>query len=115
LDRVFGSDRFFGVVLEPGQSHVKDERRFYQEHKNDFIVIAAWGDWARFVPAGMVGVCAKRGGRANANGPEKWFLVPDAEYTNVLYFVIDEARHQAIPEPAIEQQMAKKQECQPWR
>jgi hypothetical protein len=99
-------ERFFGVTLAPGESHVKDERLFFQEHANDFIVIAAWGDWARFVPAGMVGACAKRGGR-EGKGPERWFLVPDTEYTNALHFVIDESRHQEIPAPAIEQQMKR--------
>jgi hypothetical protein len=105
-------ERFFGVTLAPGESHVKDERNFLKEHANDFIVVAAWGAWAKFVPASMVGVCARRGGRGNPRGEEKWFLIPDAEYEKRhcgLHFLIDESRHQEIPAPSPDQQTPKKE------
>ena len=41
---------------------------------NDFVVSAAWGDWAYWVPKGKVGVVALR----RSDTVEKWFLV-DAE------------------------------------
>lgn len=92
-------ERFYGVTLAAGESYKRDEELFRAAHVNDFLGIAAWGDWAEGVPAGMVGVCAKIGGRSG-NGAEQYFLVPDAEYSarghGRFSFVIDTERHQAI-------------------
>jgi hypothetical protein len=60
-------EQHFGVILQPGESHVKDERVFIEEHKNDFIVVCASGDWKEGVPDGIVQVAAVRGGRGPCN------------------------------------------------
>ena len=78
-------EQHFGVILEPGESHVKDERAFNEKHKNDLIGVCASGDWKEGVPPGMVQVVAVRGGRGpcDASTPAretKTFLVPKADY-----------------------------------
>ena len=84
------------------ESHVLREEVFYEKHRDDYITIAAWGDWQGGVPQGMVGVCAIKGGHsrtglAKDRGPEKYFLVPEAEYDKRdIAFVIDLTRHQEV-------------------
>ena len=76
-------EKFYGVVLQPGESHTKDDRQFHAEHANDYLPLSAFGDWHEKVPKGQVGVFAGRGGRRSNGGyPDdcKWFLVPDEEY-----------------------------------
>ncbi len=79
----------FGVTLRPGESVVKDERAFHEEHRDDLLVTTAWGDWHDAVPAGFVGVVARRGDQ------ERHFLVPKAEYDadRQFSFIVDPARH----------------------
>jgi hypothetical protein len=91
-------ERFFGAEIPPGESFKKDERQFYRDHAGDYIVVCAYGDWAEGVPAGFVGVIARYGGHAGP-GPEKCFLVPEAEYDRrgAHGFVIDPARHAETP------------------
>lgn len=94
-------ERFYLEVIPEGQSHVKDEQRFREEHKNDFIVVAAWGDWHKAVPEGMVGVFAGRGGRTARGAYPKdvaYFLVPEEEYDQAspFGFVVDPKRHKKI-------------------
>lgn len=68
-------------------SRVLRERKFYRDHAEDFIVICAFGDWYEkmyspgFVPKGMVGVIANRGGRKNPIKEEKYFLVTSEAYS----------------------------------
>lgn len=70
-----------------------------------YIVIAAWGDWAKFVPENtacgkrFVGVVATPEGARGSN--ERWFLVPAAEYDcrQGFDFVVDVGRHQEIVAP----------------
>lgn len=79
-----------------------DEDKFKIEHKNDYISLAAWGDWHEKVEKGFVGVFAGRGGRTpEGSYPEDtaYFLVPSEEYEtdkSRYGFVIDEARHTRI-------------------
>jgi hypothetical protein len=92
-------EEFYGVTLQPGESCVKDERLFHEEHKNDLIAVAAWGDWHERVPEGMVGVAARVGGRGSTvYPPERYFLVPKEEYDagSRFGFIVDTARHQEI-------------------
>lgn len=92
-------EKHFEVVLQPGESHTKDEKAFLLAHKDDYLVMSAFGDWHEKVPAGQVGCFAGRGGRLdNGQYPAdcKWFLVPDAEY-DARNFVIDPNRHPEIP------------------
>lgn len=93
-------EKFFGVKLTPEQSHIRREESFEAAHANDWIGLAAWGDWAVGVPAGMVGVFASVGGRrSGSNIDGKHFLVPADEYKKreIFGFVVDPARHQEIP------------------
>jgi Domain of unknown function (DUF7007) len=94
-------ERFFGEEIPPGQSHVKDERRCLEEHRGDYIGMAAFGDWKAGVPKGYVGIFAGRGGRRpDGRYPEDtaWFLVPEGEYTDrtPCGFVVDESRYERV-------------------
>lgn len=95
-------EKLYGVTLQPGESHIKDQLRFIEEHKNDYIVVAAWGYPYNSVPKGMVGCFAVRGGRDSnyqyASKDEKYFLVPAEEYAkrDGNGFLIDPTRHQEI-------------------
>ena len=80
------------VALE--ESLVLREERFLEVNFDKFLVCAAWGDWLKDVPKGMVGVCARLN---NSTGTEKYFLVPAEEYAGRQHqFVIDTDRHQEI-------------------
>jgi hypothetical protein len=98
--RPFEYEKITGEVLAPGESHQKDEYHFLKAHENDFLVIAAWGDWHERVPKGQVGVVATPGGKRGHlhEAKEKFFLVPSKEYQNrgVHSFVVDPARHPEI-------------------
>lgn len=97
-------EQFFGVILQPGESSVRDEQMFYAAHRNDWLVVAAMGDWKEGVPKGFVCVVAMQGGRRQGGGihilsqPERYFLIPEDEY-HVRYgsaFVVDPSRHQEV-------------------
>jgi hypothetical protein len=97
-----GFEAFFQCTILPGHSHVKDEKAFQEAHKNDWVVVAASGDWHANVPKGFVGVTARLGGKTVFYGDEKpeerYFLVPDAEYDNrsKFGFVINPTKHKQI-------------------
>lgn len=73
------------------------EQEWQAEHAGDLQVLAAWGSWAPWVPAGMVGVCACVGGHAARRGAEEvWALVPAQEYAergSIGSFIVDPERH----------------------
>jgi hypothetical protein len=79
-------ERFFGETLKPGESYMKDERQFRNDHGHHWLGIAASGSWHATVPDGMVGVFAVLGGRDKhgqySGRPARSLLVPDAEYAN---------------------------------
>jgi len=80
----------FGIVLEPGESRVKDERQFKRDHAGDWIIIAAID--SRHAP-GLVECVATQGGDRSSRN-ERCFLVPAAEYEiGPFGFVIDPIRH----------------------
>lgn len=86
-----------GVILEPGQSRVKDERRFKREHAKDWIVISAIT--SRHAP-GFVECVATLGGERGL-ADERRFLVASAEYEiGPFGFVIDPMRHAAYDGPS---------------
>lgn len=90
---------FYSVTLAPGESIVKDERAFYAAHALDWLAVSAFGDWSEGVPTGMVGVCARLGGRREGGlPPDRWFLVPATEYeaSRKFAFVIEIERHTEI-------------------
>lgn len=92
-------ETILGTVLMPGESFVKDRRRFHAEHSDRWVVIAAAnaeGD------AGMVQCTASRGG-VRRSAELRTFLVPRAEYAPGQFgFVIDEARHASVDQVAAE-------------
>lgn len=95
--------RLTGETLQPEQSFKLRERAFDAAHKDSYVVLAAWGDWHKDVPEGMVGVYATIGGKREfSHGTGKYFLVPRQEYErradNDGHFVIDLARHEEIAE-----------------
>lgn len=87
-----------GERIPSGGSFKRDEAAFYQEHAEDWLAVAASGDWADWVPSGMVGVTAVQGGRERDPHliRQRVFFVPVAEYQarGRFAFVIDPARHQ---------------------
>jgi len=96
-------EQFYGRTLARGESMKRDEDLCLEEHRNDFIGVAAWGDWYEGVPDGMTLVAAVRGGRdpktGRYRGEEAYFLVPDSEYDakgsrSACGFLIDESRHE---------------------
>lgn len=91
-------EKWTGKKLTPAESVVRREEAFYVEHRNDLIVLTAWGSWHRDVPDGMVGVSAMRGGRRfPTDEAESYWLVPEGEYStrpnDFVAFVVDENRH----------------------
>jgi hypothetical protein len=69
---------------------------FLQENANKWVAVSAFGSWAEWVPNGMVGVCAYRGGNAGGRtGEATYWIVPADEYAQRQDqgFVIDEMRH----------------------
>ena len=94
-------ERHTGKTLARGESRARDSALFLEDHRDDFLVAAAYGSWHEGVPEGYVGVFAVRGGwkfydQPAADGPEsRYFLVPKDEYNarGALPFVVDPSRH----------------------
>lgn len=87
-----------GTVLAPGESHIKDERLFLEDHARDWIVISAIRSEQH---PGMVECTATTGGARSIDTPKRRYLVPDDEYQqrSPFGFVIDETRHALCDEP----------------
>lgn len=79
-----------GRELAPGESRAKDEKAFYERHKDDWLAIAASRE-----TDDTVKVWATKGGKRAAGVEEKLFLVPLGEYQarRSPAFVVDPARH----------------------
>lgn len=89
-------ERFTGVPLQRGQSLIRDEQLFNLENETNFVVAAAWGNWAHWVPKDKVGVVARR----DSDKAEKWFLVDDWLYQQRgRHLVIDMNRDTEITKP----------------
>ena len=92
-----------GVILAPGESHVKDEQLFLERHANDWIVISAIRSDQH---PGMVECIATIGGRrghwGKPDSTERRYLVPDAEYDRrgKFGFVIDPTHHALYDGPS---------------
>ena len=96
-------ETFYGVTLEPGESHGKDEDTWKLAHARDLQVVSAWGSDGKRVMEGWTGVCACVGGRsANGHyaGEIRYFMVPASEYAarGPFGFVVDPARHTEVPD-----------------
>jgi hypothetical protein len=90
-------EMFTGRLLQPGESRTRDEQVWKATVENDFVVSAAWGDWAHWVPKGKVGVVARRA----SDNVEKWFLVDCGLYEKRtgFGFVVDLTRDTEITKP----------------
>lgn len=100
-------ERFYEVELAPGDSIQRDKATFYAENAQNWITIAAWGEWASFVPKGKVGVCATLGGRTGDGLRKRYFLVDSDRYANrnpLTGLVIDEEIDQRIRGAAMKDQ-----------
>jgi hypothetical protein len=71
--------------------------RFEETTRDVYVACSAFGDWAHWVPEGMVGVYAVR----RRNRDEACFLIPQSEYAchGEFSFVVDESRHERVEEP----------------
>lgn len=73
-------ERHYGVALTDAESHMKADHNFKLAHKDSLLTISAYGDWHMYVPKGMVGVCASRGGSREYGVETRGFLVTKEEY-----------------------------------
>lgn len=71
---------FTGEAVAENQSYVLKERAKYQRVIGQVIACAAWGDWAHWVPDGMVGFVAREVtgvdhlGHPSYGAAEQWML-----------------------------------------
>jgi hypothetical protein len=109
-------ERFFDVVLKPGESMKKDEMTWQSYNADKLQVLAAWGSGQNVrlsppaygdgplveyvVKPGFVLVVAAVGGRTNhiTEHEEAYYLVPDAEYQahGPHGFIVDPTHHQKV-------------------
>jgi len=87
-----------GATLTEADSRTLAKRALRQRHREDFVTLAAWGDWCPTVPKGKVGVVACKGGRdeqyRHDPSTERHFLVDAARYQDcknrpILGYVVD--------------------------
>jgi hypothetical protein len=98
-------EQFYGVALKPEESYTRAKEQFYEDNKNNWIAVTAWGDWHKDVPAGMVAVRARLGcDERNSSGNARFFLIPASEYSPApsdkgphFAFVINPEKHKEIP------------------
>lgn len=87
----------FGVVISLSESVKKREVKFQADTVDKWVVTAAWGSWHAKVPVGMVGVVASLGGIRDHSVLQRYFLVPQPEYSGRgVGFVVDLERHQEV-------------------
>lgn len=86
-----------GEIIPVQQSSEKRRRAAEAANANKFVVSAAWGDWAEWVPSGLVGVFARRA----ADRAEAYFLVQEPEYKThpEFGFIVDPYRHLKVQGP----------------
>ena len=94
-----------GQTLMPEESSSRTEKRYYTENMGKLISRSAWGDWANWVPKGMVGVAAYPAEcfiGASPGMQARFFLVPKSEYDarERLGIVIDPTCHQEVSGPS---------------
>jgi len=82
-----------GETVAVEESCTLKRRAFEAATADKFVTVSARGDWATDVPAGMVGVTARK----KSTGETANFLVTAAEYdARNGSFVVDEAKHTAM-------------------
>jgi hypothetical protein len=83
---------WFGKTLALEESHELRRQHFRAVNASNFVVRAAWGDWHPQVPAGYVGVFARKFDPEE----ESYFLIQADDYGDAdkpFGFVIDLERH----------------------
>lgn len=90
-------EKFYGVSLAPGESHVLDERTWRVKHAGDWVSIS----WVEGAPEGHLIVVTTPGGRYPRYGEsiqKRKFVVSNAEYAarGKYGLVVDPARHQEV-------------------
>jgi hypothetical protein len=90
-------EKFFNCKLKPGEFRAKDGANWREKTVDSFVVAAAWGSWANWVPQGKTGVVARR----ERDKAEKWLLVDADLYAKRAGFglVIDFGRDQEVAKP----------------
>lgn len=87
-------EKFYNVILEPGQSRKRDEETFRNTNCHKLFVDSAFGDWEKTVPNGFVGVYASKGGsRVN----QSTWLIPSIDYAEKrcpFGFVFEEGEYE---------------------
>ncbi|UVK49137.1 hypothetical protein BPNPMPFG_006858 (plasmid) [Mesorhizobium sp. AR07] len=87
-----------GNVLGTGESWRKDERSFFDEHADDWIVVSAILSGHQ---SGFTEVIATPGGKRGHGTEERRFLVPSDEYrVGPFGFIIDPQRHAVYGGPS---------------
>jgi hypothetical protein len=73
----------------PENSRTRAEAKFNQDHANEWVVIAAYGDWKEGVPKGFVLGEATLGGKRK-NVSARSFLIPEERYSerNLFGYVV---------------------------
>lgn len=90
-------EKITGAALKPGESHVKDRRRFEADHAGDWVVISAIGSQHQ---PGFVKCISALGGDYTSERRRR-FLVPQPEYASARFgFVIDPERHRPYDGPS---------------
>jgi hypothetical protein len=87
-------EKVTGIKLKPEESMKLRDEIFHEAHKDHLQVVCAFGDWAQNVPKGMVGVIMSKGG-LRING-ERYFLVPEKEYTQSTFVIEDEKKYEEV-------------------
>jgi len=85
-------EKFFVVTLAKGESNSKDEFMFFEENKDNLLVISAINSHIEK----MVCVEATIGGKRGPNVNKRYFLIPKNEYENRsdYAFVVNPFKHQ---------------------
>lgn len=91
-------EQFYGVVLARGESFLKDERFFHADHANDLVCISATMAHDNIMVLATCTIGGRGGIRGNERRPERFFLVPQAEYDTRgrFGFVVDPSRYQEV-------------------
>jgi hypothetical protein len=92
-------EKIHGRSLRPGESRSRDRAEFDRIHAEHWVVISAINSKDH---AGMTEVIAILGGRREAMGCERRYLIPQEEYAarSSFGFVIDPERHLAFDGPS---------------
>jgi len=67
-----------GSRVTPEQSRELRRRQFAADNRANYVATSAWGEWHAKVPAGFVGVVARKAGTDRTD--QRYFLIPAADY-----------------------------------